>query len=409
MTPELGIEKLWGYPSSLSLDLHSLCVARGMDADRTVADLMIHERSLNPPWEDAVTMAVNAAAPMLTDEDRDSIGLLLVGTESSVDQEKAVSTWIHDCLGLRSDCLNLEIKLACFASTGALHLALAWLESGLSRGRKALLISSDQTTMHIGKPWEPVGGSGAVAVLLSREPQVIAYEPGKFGIHSEEVSDVIRPTMRVETGNSETSLFSYLIGVEGAYRNYAEVVGNVPFPDYFKRIIYHVPFGEITYRAHKTLLREFSDVSTKAARRSFAEKTEPSLVYNRRMGATYGASTFIALLGLLEHDSEVAPGDRLGLFAYGSGSCAEFYSALVKPEARAVARAADLGRQIEARRPVTVEEYERIERVRNDSIAVPEFEPDFSLLGDLYERFYRGQKKLVLRQVHEYYRTYAWS
>ena len=409
MTVELGIEKLRVYPSSLSLDLHSLCAARGMDADRTTSDLMIHERSLNPPWEDAVTMGVNAAEPMLTKEDRESIGLLLVGTESSVDQEKAVSTWIHDFLRLPSDCLNLEIKLACYASTGALQLALAWLESSMSRGRKALLISTDQTTMHIGKPWEPVGGSGAAAVLLSQQPKVIAYEPGRVGVHAEEVSDVIRPTMRVETGNSETSLFSYLIGVEGAYGNYVKVAGEVPFPDHFKRIIYHVPFGEITFRAHKTLLREFSNVPGKQARRSFAEKTEPSLVYNKRMGATYGASTFIALVGLLEKDTEVQSGDRLGLFAYGSGSCAQFYSAIVKPEAHEVALAASLGQQIEARRPVTVEEYERIERTRNDSIAVPEFVPDLTLLGDLYERVYAGQRRLVLRQVSEYYRTYSWS
>ena len=74
-----------------------------------------------------------------------------------------------------------------------------------------------------------------------------------------------------------------------------------------------------------------------------------------------------------------------------------------------MALAASLGQQIEARRPVTVEEYERIERTRNDSIAVPEFVPDLTLLGDLYERVYAGQRRLVLRQVSEYYRTYSWS
>ncbi|HEY5961076.1 MAG TPA: hypothetical protein VIV60_31180, partial [Polyangiaceae bacterium] len=133
--PTVGIEKLRVYPGSLSLDIRSLCAARGMDAERTASDLMIDQRSVNPPWEDAVTLGVNAAEPLLDDQDRQQIGLLLVGTESSVDQEKPVSSWVHHFLRLPSDCLNLEIKHACFAATGALELAKAWLNSPAARGR----------------------------------------------------------------------------------------------------------------------------------------------------------------------------------------------------------------------------------------------------------------------------------
>ena len=409
MSGGFGIEKIRVYPGSLSLDLHSLCRARGMDADKVVADLMIHERSLNPPWEDAVTMAVNAAQPLLTKEDRESIGLLLVGTESSVDQEKSISSWIHDFLGLPSDCMNLEIKSACFAATGALQLALSWLESGVGRGRKVLLISTDQTTMQIGKPWEPVGGASAVALLISDRPRIVAYERDQLGTHAEEVSDVIRPTMRVETGNSETSLFSYLVGAEGAYRDFVRRVGAVDFETYFKRVIYHVPFSGITFRAHKTLIREFTNTPGKRAKESFARMTAPTLVYNKRLGTSYGASTFIALNGLIDTDEDVEAGDRLGIFAYGSGSCAQFYTAIVQPGARQVTLASDVARQLDARRKVTVEEYERLERERNDSIAVPEYTPSWDILGDHFDRFYAGQRRLVLKQVHEYYRTYDWS
>ncbi len=405
----IGIEKLGIYPASLCLDLGDLCRARGMDAERTLADLMIQERGLNPTWEDAVTMGVNAAGPALTAEDRAAVGLLLVGTESSVDQEKPVSSWIHHYLGLPDDCLNLEVKHACFAATGALDLATAWLESSQARGRKALLVATDQTTLHLGKPWEPVGGAGAVAVLLSRTPRLIAYEDGKFGVHAEEVSDVIRPTKRVETGNSETSLFSYLTGVEGAYRKYVEAVGAVDFDTYFKKVVYHVPFGGMTFRAHKSILRDYTSIPNREAPAHYERKTAASLVYNRRMGATYGASTFIALTGLVDTSDDLVAGDRIGLFAYGSGSCAQFYSALLLPEARAVTRATDLARQLDARRRVSVSEYEALEIARDASIAVPEFVPDRGLLGDWYDRFYAGQGRLVLKGVHEYYREYAFS
>lgn len=405
----IGIEKLGIYPASLSLDLGDLCRARGMDAERTLSDLMLRERALNPPWEDAVTMGVNAALPVLTDADRESIGLLLVGTESSVDQEKPVSSWVHHFLGLRDDCLNLEVKHACFAATGALAMATAWLESSQCRGRKALLVATDQTTIHLGKPWEPVGGAGSVAVLLSRQPRLLAYEAGKFGVHAEEVSDVIRPTMRVETGNSETSLFSYLTGVEGAYRKYVEAVGAIDFDSYFKKVVYHVPFGGMTYRAHKSILRDHTSIPGREARAHFARKTEASLVYNRRMGSTYGGSTFIALTGLVDTSDDLLAGDRIGIFAYGSGSCAQFYSGILQAEAREVTAATRLPQQLDARRPVSVVEYEALERARDASIAVPEFTPDFAILNGWYDQFYAGQHLLVLKGVHEYYREYAFS
>ena len=406
----VGIEKLNVYPCSCSLDLGALCQARGMDVERTLSDLMIAERAVNPPWEDAVTLGVNAAQPMLTEEDRRSIGLLLVGSESCVDQEKPLSSWVHHFLGLPDDCLNLEIKHACYAATGALELAKAWLGSPSARGRKALIVSTDQTTMTIGEPWEPVCGAGGAAILLSTEPRVIEYELGHCGIFAHEVSDVIRPNMRLETGNSETSLFAYLFAVEGAYNHYVETVGHpIDFDTYFQRVLYHTPFGGITYRAHRALLKQHTQVSNKDARANYERKTLPALRYNKRMGATYGASTFIGLIGLLDSDPSFKTGDRLGIFAYGSGSCAQFYSARLLSEAHAIAAKVGLQAQLDARRPLTVAEYETVEHERDEHVGVSHFTPNWNILGDWYERFYAGRKLLTLRGIADYYREYDWS
>lgn len=406
----VGIEKLRVYPGSLSLDIRALCSARGMDAERTTADLMIDQRSVNPPWEDAVTMGVNAAEPLLSEEDRQRIGLLLVGTESSVDQEKPVSSWVHHFLRLPNDCLNLEVKHACFAATGALELAKAWLNSPVARGRKALIVSTDQTTLVLGESWEPVCGAGAAAVLLSTEPQVLEYETGRAGVYAHEVSDVIRPNMRHETGNSETSLFAYLQAVEGAYENYLSVVGEpIDFDKHFVRMLYHTPFAGMTYRAHRALLNAYTSLSNKETKAHYQKKTLPAVRHNRRMGATYGASTFIGLLGLLDSDPEVKPGDRLGIFAYGSGSCAQFYSGKLLPKAREAAQKANLGALLDARRSLTVEEYEMVERIRDVHVGVERFVPDFGILDNWYNQYYRDRHLLVLRGIEDYYRDYGWS
>jgi hydroxymethylglutaryl-CoA synthase len=313
-------------------------------------------------------------------------------------------------MGLPDDCLNLEIKHACYAATGALELAKAWLVSPSAKGRKALIVSTDQTTMTIGESWEPVCGAGAAAILLSTEPKVIEYELGHCGVFAHEVSDVIRPNMRLETGNSETSLFAYLFAVEGAYNRYVETVGHpVDFDTYFQRVLYHTPFGGITYRAHRALLKQYTQVSNKDARANYERKTLPALRYNMRMGATYGASTFIGLIGLLDSDPGVKAGDRLGIFAYGSGSCAQFYSARVLEEARAIAAKVGLQAQLDARRPLTVAEYEAVEHERDEHVGVSHFSPTWNILGDWYERFYAGRKLLTLRGITDYYREYAWS
>jgi hydroxymethylglutaryl-CoA synthase len=410
VSERIGIEKLRVYPASCYLDIRELCDARGLDSERTVADLMTEERAVNPPWEDAVTLGVNAADPLLTAEDRASIGLLLVGTESSVDQEKPVSSWVHHYLGLPSDCLNLEIKHACYAATGALELAKAWLASPASRGRKALVVSTDQTTLTLNEPWEPVCGAGGAAVLLSKTPRVLEYESGKVGVYAHEVSDVIRPNMRLETGNSETSLFAYLQAVEGAYAQYLANVGEpIDFDTYFDRVLYHTPFGGMTYRAHRALLKAHTSLKNKETQAHYAKKTQPALRYNKRMGATYGASTFIGLIGMLDSDPEVQAGHRFGIFAYGSGSCSQFYSAKVLPEAKAVARAAGLQELLDARRKLSVAEYETVERERDAHVGVAKFTPQWDMLGDWYSRYYAGKRLLVLKGIEDYYREYGWS
>ena len=171
-------------------------------------ELMVEERGLNPPWEDAVTLAVNAAAPIVSDADRDAIGLLIVGTESGVDGEKSISTWVHRYLGLGPRCRNFEVKNACYAATAGLRMALAWLATAEADGRKALIINADQSLIALGHAYETVMGAAGVAMLVSRQPRLVAYEPGACGIHAFEVTDVFRPTPRLETGDGELSVRS---------------------------------------------------------------------------------------------------------------------------------------------------------------------------------------------------------
>ncbi|MBK6514497.1 MAG: hydroxymethylglutaryl-CoA synthase family protein [Polyangiaceae bacterium] len=406
----VGIEKIRVYPTSMALRMDRLCAARGHDLADIRDVMMVDERSVNPPWEDPVTMAVNAALPLLSDQDRANIELLLVCSESGVDQEKPMSTWVQRYLGLSSRVRNLEVKHACYSGTGALQLAASWVASGAAgKKAKALVITTDQSRMHLGKPYEFVMGAGAMAMVVSAEPRLLELELGKSGVHTHEVSDLTRPTSRVETGNSETSLLSYLDAIDGAFSAYLERVGEKISYDYFVRNIYHVPFGGMTVRASRAALRHFGDISRPDAERIWRKKTAPSLAYLRRMGGTYASSTFIALTTLLEREAELKRGDRIGMFSYGSGSCAELYSGLVGEGAREVAVAAKLGELLDARHSLTVREYEDAERERTAYIDCGDFEPSTDGFGGLFDRVYKGSGRLVFQGAREHYRQYGWS
>jgi 3-hydroxy-3-methylglutaryl CoA synthase len=406
----VGIEKLRAYPGTLALPMAALCTARGHDLADIRDVMMIDERSLNVPWEDPVTMAVNAAAPLITERDRAEIGLLVVASESGVDQEKPMSTWVQRYLGLSPRVRNIEVKHACYGATASLQLAASWIASGAAPGEKALVINTDQSRMHLGKPWEYVMGAAAVAVVVSAEPKVLEIELGAHGVYTHEVSDLTRPTPHVETGNSETSLLSYLDGLEGAFDDYLRRRPEAEDLDrYFARNIYHLPFGGMGLRAHKAVLRRRGITRKQDALDDFAKKTLPSLAYVRRMGGTYGASTFLALMALVERDAALRAGDRIGVFSYGSGSCAELWSGIVRPEARDIVRAAQLPELLDARRLVTVAEYEAVERARTAAIDLGDYTTDTTMLGDWYERAYAGKHLLVFDGMRDYYRAYRWS
>lgn len=405
----LGIDRIGVWPTTLAMDITRLARHRGRDPDEVRAAYLNDERALSPPWEDPVTMAVNAARTAMGPEDFANVELLLVASETSVDREKPLSTWVHRFLGLPSTCRNLEVKHACYGATGALSLAMAWLASPLSRGGSVLVINTDNALLCLEQPYEYVMGAGAAAVLVSRDPSMLTIETDLTGIYANEISDVMRPTSRVETGNGEASLFSYIEGLQGSWDAYVERAGGPDLDDHFQHHIFHMPFGGMAQRAHRILLGMNGRFGRDDVRTHFERRTLPSLRHNRRMGGTYGASTFIGLLGLLDTPGIAQIGDRVGVFAFGAGSCAEFYSGIVESGAHAAASRADVGALLDARLQLEIDEYEAVERARDASVGRRELAPAKDGLRGWYAERYAGRELLVLDHVHDYVRGYRWS
>jgi len=413
MRPEgkkVGIEKINVYGCSLFMRQESLAKARGKDPNQVLKDYLIDTRSLNPPWEDTVTMGANAAAPILTEQDKKDIGLLIVGTEGSVDFGKPISTNVHSALELPPNVRNFETKHACYSGVAALDCALNWVASGNNHGKKALVIAVDFSRKHFGKDHEFVLGGTAAALLVSDTPKIVEYELSKKGSWTTDVYDTFRPTARHESGNNEVSLYSYMDALEGAYKNYTENAGEeVDFDKYFDYNVYHMPFPGMAFQAHRVLCNLARPRAKSEIREDFNRRVYPSLRYAMRVGSTYGASNFIGLCGLVKSVADLKPGSRVSFFSYGSGAMGEFYSGLILPEAKAWLDKIDIDGQFDTRREVSVEEYEMVENLRDKGIEASDFVPDFSILDNWYDKHYKGKKLLVLKSVKDFYRKYEWS
>lgn len=406
----VGIEQIHIYPTSMSLQLDQLAERRGFDVDYLHNEVMAYERGINPPWEDPVTMAVNAALPLLSEEEKRSIGLLIVGTETGLDHEKSLSTWVHRYLGLPSNCRNFEIKSACYSGTAALKMATNWLLSGTTKpGQKALIITTDQSLNLVEKDGEFVSGAGAVAFVVSNQPNFLQIEPKKYGVYSHEVADVIRPLPWIETGNSSVSLFSYIEGLTGAYEDYIETVGDIDFDEYFQYNIYHVPFSGISFRAHKQLMQLNASRTKAEIQESFNTKTLPAIQFAKRTGGVYGGSVFIAMVSLFLHAEGLNVGDRIGIFSYGSGSCAEFYSGIACERSKQIAEQTNLLSKLDQRHSISINEYEKLEHWRFEALQKEDITIDQSLFPGVYESQYEGKGLLVFSESKGYYRHYEFS
>ena len=112
---------------------------------------------------------------------------------------------------------------------------------------------------------------------------------------------------------------------------------------------------------------------------------------------------------MVDESPDLAPGDRVSVFAYGSGSCAEFYPVRIGERAREVAGQADLRAALAARREVTVAEYEAIERARAEQVDNADFTTDRRFPAGLWESHYEGRGRLVLDGVEGWERRYSSS
>ncbi len=349
-----GIERISFYTSRYALDLKTLAEARGVEWDKYRLGLGQEVMAVPPPDEDIVTMGASAAKPILDELGSEGIDLLLFATESSIDQSKSAGLFVHGLLGMPSRCRVVELKQACYSATLALRMAC--LSVAANPRSKALVIAADVARYELRGPAEPTQGCGAVAMLVTANPALLALDDA-CGLHAQDVMDFWRPNYRDEAvvdGKASTRI--YLHSLQQAWQHYREQTGRNLLD--FSRCCYHSPFTNLACKAHKTLLKEegLDDQDEAHIERQVGE----SLRYNRIIGNTYSASLYICLASLLDHATGGLEHQPVSFFSYGSGCMGEFFSGRVMGGYRPALYTARHRELIAHRTLLTLQQYEDI-------------------------------------------------
>lgn len=408
----VGIESLNVYGGCAAIDVRDLFEARGLDAAR-FDNLMMLRKAVGLPCEDPVTNAVNAARPVLDrlgPDGRSRIELLITATESGVDFGKSLATYVHKYLDLPAACRVFEVKQACYGGTAALQMAVGMAAAGLSPGGKALVIATDVARPSVKLTYaEPSQGVAAVAMLVGNAPAVLDIDLGASGVHAFEVLDTCRPDGEIETGDPDLSLMCYLDCLEASFDAYARRVEGADFRHSFEHLAFHTPFAGMVKGAHRHLMRRRYRSAPADIQADFERRVAPSLGYCVEVGNSYSATVFVALASLIDAVGERAP-YRVGLFSYGSGCCAEFYSGIVPAGAAAHQAGFGIAAALAGRERLSIPRYDDILALNAEwRFGLRDKTLDRGPFEDLYQRCFAGRGRLVLTGIEGYHRQYAWS
>ena len=383
----IGIDKIGFATSPYVLRLEDLATARDTDPEKLSKGLLLKEQSVAPITEDIVTMAATAADDILTDEDKEAIDMVILTTESGIDQSKAAAVFVHGLLDIQPFARSFEMKEACYAATAALAYAKLHVEKFPQS--KVLVIASDIAKYGIGTPGEPTQGAGAVAMLISHNPRILSFNDDNVA-QTRDVMDFWRPNYATTPFvNGIYSTQQYLDSLKTTWAEYQKRTG-LALTD-FAAVCFHLPYPKLALKGLKKILdKSVSEEKKDQLQYNF----DQSILYSQRVGNIYTGSLFLGLLSLLENQPQLKAGDRIALFSYGSGAVSEIFSANLVPGFEQLLDHKRM-EKLDQRTVLSVADYERLfyEEVDLDPSGNQVFEP-------------ATHQTFALTEIKEHQRTY---
>jgi polyketide biosynthesis 3-hydroxy-3-methylglutaryl-CoA synthase-like enzyme PksG len=413
----VGIEAANVFTGSAYVNVEKLARHRKLDVSR-FSNLLMKEKTVAMPYEDPITFGVNAARPLIdamSPEDKNRIEMVITCTESAFDFGKSMSTYFHKLLGVNRNCRLFELKNACYSGVAGFQTAVNFILSQASPGAKVLVIATDivrfmavEGGKKLTSDWsffEPSGGAGAVAMIVSDTPYVFQVDAGANGYYGYEVMDSCRPVPDSEAGDADLSLLSYLECYEKSFLEYKKRVEGADFAKTFGYLAMHTPFGGMIKGAHRDIMRKIVKANPKEIEADFERRVVPGLTHCQRVGNIMGATAMFSLLSTIDNGDFQIP-QRIGCFSYGSGCCSEFFSGVATKDSQERVRSLRIKDQLDDRYELSMEEYDAL-LVNNHAVKFGTrnvvLDTDFIPQA----RNAHGKEAFFLTEIREFQRQYS--
>jgi len=373
----IGIDALAFDIAKLHLPIKTLAAARGIDPDKLEKGLGLLKMTMPDAHQDTVVFAANALTKLITDNaiDPADIARIYVGTESGIDNSKPIGSFLVQLMeqkfgeGVLNNCDTVDFTFACIGGVDALHNCIDFVR--LNPHKKAIVVTTDIAKYDLGSTGEYTQGAGAVAMLLSAYPSIIAFG-NNWAVSAKGVFDFFKPYHSISkwniTGNhsndpwfghlestleihkdqpvfdGQYSNQMYMDRTREAYFRFKEFSGrNEPLYNTWHAMLMHLPYAYQGRRmfselfaldASQPLLNgnenpadyqiKLKEVAKSAAYLEFVKhKLQPAEAASSLIGNLYTGSIFMGLISALsqfaQQGADVA-GKKLGFLAYGSGS-----------------------------------------------------------------------------------------
>lgn len=425
---KIGIEAISFDVAKIHLPIQTLAKARSIEPEKLEKGLGLIRMTLPDVHQDAVVFGANALTNLILDNNinLDEISRIYVGTESSIDNSKPIASFLLSLMEQKfgentlASCDAVDFTFACIGGVDALHNCLDFVR--LSPSKKAIVVTTDIAKYDLNSTGEYTQGAGALAMLISNNPRIIAFE-NLWAINTKGLFDFFKPHRTIlksditgnnnndpwfdnleaeiaihkeqpvfdgqysnqcyidRTRNAYFSLKNLKKTSEPLYNSWNSIIMHLPYAFQARRMlteIYHLDSGEKTIvgdEAAAELQNLLKEISKSDSYKSFvASKVQPAELASSLIGNLYTGSIFMALLSTLAHsfisDAKIA-NSTFGFLAYGSGSKSKVFEGNIQSDWKIalsnVKLFETLGRSFE----IDFETYERLHKKEQENSVLP--------------------------------------
>lgn len=429
---KVGIDSISFDVAKIHLPITTLAKARNIEPEKLEKGLGLLKMTLADSHQDTVVFGANALTKLIIQNsiNLDEIARIYVGTESSIDSSKPISSFLISLMeqkfgeNILAECDVVDFTFACIGGVDAMQNCIDFVK--LNPTKKAIVVTTDLAKYDLNSTGEYTQGAGAVAMLISSNPKIIAFE-NNWATSTKGVFDFFKPYRTVSkeaiTGNLENESWFENLEAEieihkeqpvfdGQYSNqcYMDRTRDAYFSfkklkqteatiyNTWESIIMHLPYafqgrrmlseiytldaddktitGQEDAQEYQNKLKETS--KSEEYKNFVTKKLMPAELASSLIGNLYTGSIFMGLLSTLSHfydTNKDVSGAKFGFLAYGSGSKSKVFEGIIQPEWRAAVANCKLFETLDNSFEIDFDTYEKLhKKEQHTSVTTPKNE-----------------------------------